>query len=151
MKVKPVKEVIEFLQSIVSSFEAEIIDAEWNMRDSSLTLYFESPNCVDLDLLEKIHRAIDLPLDELDPTYGAEYTLNCSSPGLDRPFKTEADFSRHMGEQVEVHLYAAQDGKKYYEGELLSFENNTVKLKTKEGEREFPFEKTAKVCLLIEV
>ena len=121
------------------------------MRDSSLTLYFESKNGVDLDLLEKIHRAIDLPLDELDPTYGAEYTLNCSSPGLDRPFKTEADFNRHMGEQIEVHLYAALDGKKYYEGELLSFENNIVKIKTKAGEREFPFEKTAKVCLLIEV
>ena len=151
MKVKPVKEVIEFLQPIVSSFEAEIIDAEWNMRENSLTLFIDSKNGVDLDLLEKVHRAVDEPLDELDPTFGAAYTLNCSSPGLDRPFKTEADFLRHMGEQIEVHLYAAIDKKKYYEGELLSFGNNVIKLKTKEGEREFPFDKTAKVCLLIEV
>ena len=151
MKVKPVKEVIEFLQPIARSFEAEIIDAEWNMRESSLTLIIDSPNGVDLDLLEKVHRAVDGPLDELDPTFGAAYTLNCSSPGLDRPFKTEADFKRHLGEQIEVHLYAAQEGKKYFEGELLAFEDNTVKLKTKEGEREFPFDKTAKVCLLIEV
>ena len=151
MKVKPVKEVIEFLQPIAKSFNAEIIDAEWNMRESSLTLIIDSPSGVDLDLLEKIHRAVDLPLDELDPTYGAAYTLNCSSPGLDRPFKTEADFLRHLGEQIEVHLYAADEGKKYYEGELISFQNNVVKIKTKAGEREFPFEKTAKVCLLIEV
>ena len=151
MKVKPVKEIIEFLQPIAHSFDAEIIDAEWNMRESSLTLIIDSKNGVDLDLLEKVHRAIDLPLDELDPTFGAAYTLNCSSPGLDRPFKTEGDFLRHIGEKIEVHLYAAQEGKKYFEGELLSFEEGIITIKTGEGEKQFPFDKTAKVCLLIEV
>ena len=151
MKVKPVKEIIEFLQPIVNHFDAEIIDAEWNMRESSLTLIIDSKNGVDLDLLEKVHRAIDDPLDELDPTVGAGYTLNCSSPGLDRPFKTEGDFMRHLGEQIEVHLYAPMDGKKYFEGELAAFEAGVIKLKTGEGEKEIPFDKTAKVCLLIEV
>ncbi len=151
MKVKPVKEVIEYLQPVVNAFDAEIIDAEWNARDNSLTLIIDSQNGVDLDLLEKIHRAVDAPLDELDPTFGGAYTLNCSSPGLDRPFKTERDFLRHIGDKVEVHLYAPTDGKKYYEGELLSFRDGCFKIATAEGEREFPLEKTAKVCLLIEV
>ncbi|MDE6412242.1 MAG: ribosome maturation factor RimP [Clostridia bacterium] len=151
MKVKPVKDVIDFLQPIVKEFEAEIIDAEWNMRESSLTLIIDSKNGVDLDLLEKVHRAVDAPLDELDPTFGSAYTLNCSSPGLDRPFKTEQDFIRHMGEKIEVHLYAPVDGKKYFEGELVAFEEGKIRIKTEEGEKEFPFEKTAKVCLLIEV
>lgn len=151
MKVKPAKEVIDFLQPVVNGFDAEIIDAEWNMRESSLTLVIDSKNGVDLDLLEKVHRAVDAPLDELDPTFGSAYTLNCSSPGLDRPFKTEEDFIRHMGEKIEVHLYAPADGKKYFEGELLAFEEGKIKIKTEEGEKEFPFEKTAKVCLLIEV
>ena len=151
MKVKPAKEVIDFLQPIVKEFEAEIIDAEWNMRESSLTLIIDSKNGVDLDLLEKVHRAVDAPLDELDPTFGSAYTLNCSSPGLDRPFKTEADFQRHLGEKIEIHLYAAEEGKKYFEGELLSFEEGKIKIKAEEGEKEFSFEKTAKVCLLIEV
>ena len=151
MKVKPAKEVIDFLQPVVKEFDAEIIDAEWNMRESALTLIIDSKNGVDLDLLEKVHRAVDAPLDELDPTFGSAYTLNCSSPGLDRPFKTEEDFIRHVGEKIEVHLYAATDGKKYYEGELLSFEEGKIKIKTEEGEKEFPFDKTAKVCLLIEV
>lgn len=151
MKVKPIKEVIEFLQPIAGEYGAEIIDGEWNMRESSLTLFIDAKNGVDLNLLEKVHRAIDEPLDTLDPTFGAAYTLNCSSPGLDRPFKTEADFLRHLGEKIEIHLYAPVDGKKYYEGELLSFEEGTIKVKTEEGEREFSFDKTAKVCLFIEV
>lgn len=151
MKVKPIKDVIEFLQPVVGTFGAEIIDAEWNMRENSLTLIIDSGSGVDLELLEKVHRAVDAPLDELDPTFGAAYTLNCSSPGLDRPFKTERDFSRHIGEKIEVHLYAPLDGKKYYEGELLSFREGKFNIGTEEGEREFSLDKTAKVCLLIEV
>ena len=151
MKVKPLKEVIDFLQPVVKPFDAEIVDAEWNMRENSLTLIIDSKNGVDLDLLERVHRAVDAPLDEFDPTFGSAYTLNCSSPGLDRPFKTEQDFVRHTGEKIEIHLYAPIDGKKYFEGELLSFREGKIRIKAAEGEREFPFEKTAKVCLLIEV
>ena len=151
MKVKPSKEVIDFLQPVVKPFDAEIVDAEWNMRESSLTLIIDSKNGVDLDLLERVHRAVDAPLDEFDPTFGSAYTLNCSSPGLDRPFKTEQDFVRHTGEMIEIHLYAPIDGKKYFEGELLSFREGKIRIKSEEGEMEFTFEKTANVCLLIEV
>jgi len=151
MKVKTTAEIIEFLQPVVRSFDAELIDAEWNFRDSSLNLIIDAESGVDLNLLEKIHHAIDAPLDELDPTFGSPYTLNCSSPGLDRPFKTERDFLKHVGERVEVHLYAPIDGKKYYEGTLLSFDGNILTVRTENGERQFPFEKTSKVCLLIEV
>lgn len=151
MKVKPAKEIIEFLQPIVKTFGAELVDAEWNFRDNSLNLTIDAETGVDLDLLEKVHRAVDEPLDEFDPTFGSPYTLNCSSPGLDRPFKTEQDFVRHTGEKIEIHLYAPIDGKKYFEGELLSFREGKIRIKAEEGEREFPFEKTAKVCLLIEV
>ncbi len=151
MKVKPIAEIIEYLRPIAEEVGAEIVDAKWDSRNRSLTVYIDAAGGVDLVLCEKFHHAIDAPLDELDPTYGAAYTLNCSSPGLDRPFKTKRDYERHMGESVEVHLYAPVDGKKYYEGELLSFDGETVKIGTKAGEKAFPVEKTSKVCLLIEI
>ena len=151
MKVKPVAEIIAFLAPIAEEVGVELVDAQWNMRERSLTLYIDAEGGVDLNLCEKFHRAADGPLDELDPTFGEGYTLNCSSLGLDRPFKTERDFARHIGEKVEVHLYEKTDGSKYYEGELLSFDGETVVIGTEKGERAFPFQKTSKVCLLIEV
>lgn len=151
MKVKPVSEVIEFLRPIAEETGVEIVDAEWDQRAKSLTVYIDAEGGVDLVLCEKFHRAIDAPLDELDPTFGQAYTLNCSSPGLDRPFKTERDFLRHLGEAIEVHLYAPADGAKYYEGVLLSFDGETVTIRTEQGEKSFPREKIAKACLLIEV
>ncbi len=151
MKVMQAEKIAEFLQPIAEDVGVEIVDVVWDMRTRSLTVFIDAEGGVDLVLCEKFHRAIDGPLDELDPTYGAAYTLNCSSPGLDRPFRTERDFARHMGEQVEVHLYAPQDGKKYYEGELAAFDGETVTIVSQGEEKKFPFSKCSKVCLLIEV
>ena len=136
---------------VAQSVGAELLEAVWNNRERSLTLVIDAPGGVDLNLCEKFHRAADVALDELDPTYGAAYTLNCSSPGLDRPFKTERDFVRHIGEKIEVHLYAPFAGAKYHEGTLSAFEDGAVVLQTAKGELRIPFDKTSKVCLLIEV
>ncbi len=151
MKVKPIAEIVAFLQPIAEEVGVEIVDASWDNGKRALTIFIDCEGGLDLVTCEKFHNAIDAPLDELDPTFGAAYTLNCSSPGLDRPFKTARDFEKHMGEKVEVHLYAPLYGKKYFEGELLSFDGSEVKLQTEAGELCFPFEKCAKVCLFIEV
>lgn len=77
------------------------------------------PQGVSLDDCEKIHYAIEPIVDELDPTNGQPYVLEISSPGLDRPFKTQRDFERNYGKEVEVKLYAPVKGVKTYEGVLL--------------------------------
>ena len=151
MKVKPVADTIAFLQPIASEVGVEIVDAEWDMRTRSFTVYIDAEGGVDLNLCEKFHRAIDEPLDEFDPSFGESYTLNCSSPGLDRPFKTARDYEKHMGEKIEVRLYAPLDGKKYYEGVLLSYENGAFTIATDKVEKTFQTDKTAKVCLCIEI
>ena len=145
------REIEEYLAPVAASVGAELLEAVWNNRERSLTLYIDAPGGVDLDLCEAFHHAADAALDELDPTFGAAYTLNCSSPGLDRPFRTERDFARHTGEKIEVHLYAPFEGAKYYEGTLVSLDDGVIVLQTEKGERRIPFDKTSKVCLLIEV
>lgn len=151
MKVKPIAEIVAYLTPVAERAGVEIVDAKWNAREKSLTLFLDAEGGVDLDLCEKFHRAADGPLDELDPTFGAAYTLNCSSAGLDRPFTSQRDYDRHVGEKVEIHLYAPLDGAKYYEGVLLGFDGGSVRVETEKGEKQFPAEKVSKVCLLIEV
>ena len=148
MKVKPIAEVISYLAPIAEEVGVEIVDANWNMRESALTLFIDAPGGVDLNLCEKFHRAVDAPLDELDPTFGAPYRLNA---GLDRPFKTERDYALHVGEKVELHLFAPIEGAKYHEGVLLGLAEGLVRVETEKGEISFPLEKISKACLLIEV
>ena len=139
------------MRPIAEEVGVELVEAEWKGRTRTLTLYIDRPGGVDLVTCEAFHHAVDGPLDELDPTFGEAYSLNCSSPGLDRPFKKARDFERHLGEKIEVHLYAPFEGAKYHEGTLCAFEENTVVLEANGRELRIPFEKCAKVCLLIEV
>ena len=145
MQVKPVKEITEFLEKIATPMGIEIVEVEWNDKASALTVYIETETGVDLDTCEKFHNAILDPIDELDPTFDAPYTLNVSSPGLDRPFKTERDFERNLNKEVELKLYAPLKGQKFIEGFLTDFDENSVTVKTDKEEIKIPRNKIAKI------
>ena len=84
MKVKPIQEIQAALEPIAAEMDIEIVEVEFKQgREPALTVYIDIEGGVDLNTCEKFHRAIDPVLDELDPTDGAPYTLNVSSPGLD--------------------------------------------------------------------
>lgn len=153
MNVKPIEEIRAVVEEVASSMGIEIVDVEFRQgKNPALTVYADTETGIDLDTCEKFHRAIDGPLDELDPTFGAAYTLNVSSPGLDRPFKTERDFLRAQGKKVEVKLYAPLKGKKYFEGVLTAFDKNSVTIKTDGGEEiKLNLTQVAKINKAIEI
>ena len=145
MKFKPVEEIIAFLNKYADELGVEIVDVEAKSGKSPyLTVFIDKDGGVDLDTLEKFHNLINIPLDEFDP-YDSPYTLNVSSPGIDRPLKTQRDFERKMGKDVEVKLYAPIDKVKYLEGELIAFENGVVTIKTQKGEIKIELSKIAKI------
>lgn len=86
-----------------------------------LTLYIDRPEGVSIDDCERVSRRVDPILDEADPI-GQPYYLSVSSLGLDRPLKKDADFTRNLGKEIVVKLYAPQNGKKELVGELISFD-----------------------------
>ena len=145
MKIKPVSEIREFLEKIAASMDIELVDVEWNDRDASLTVYIDTVDGVDLNTCEKFHNAILEPIDELDPTYDAPYTLNVSSPGLDRPFKTERDFARNLNKEIEIKLFAPLKGKKYIEGTLAAYDENSVTVAAGKEEIKISRNKIAKI------
>ena len=143
MNFKPVEEIKAFLENIAAPMGIEIVDAE--VKGDNLTVFIETESGVDLDTCEKFHNAIMEPIDELDPSYGAAYTLNVSSPGLDRPFKTARDFERNLGKEVEVKLYAPLKGKKLLEGILDSFDETTVTIVSGGEQLRLPLNRIAKI------
>ncbi len=130
MKVKSNAEIVQFLSPIGESVGVKVVEVEFKQgKNPSLTVFIDKEGGVDLDSCERFHNAIFDPIDELDPTYGAQYTLNVSSLGVDRPFKTDKDFNEHIGQRVEVKLYASIKGKKFYDGELLAYNGETITLR----------------------
>ena len=85
MTIKPIEEIRAFLEKFAVPMGIEIVDVEFDKHTDTLTAFIETEQGVDLDTCEKFHNAINDPIDEFDPSNGAPYTLNVSSPGLDRP------------------------------------------------------------------
>ena len=130
MKFKPAEEIKAFCERYAAPLHITVDSVEIKQgKNPALTVFIDKEGGVSLSDCEKLHNAINIPLDELDPTYGLAYTLNVSSLGADRPFKTEKDYLSHIGKKVEVKLYAAVKGKKFYEGELLSYDGANIVVK----------------------
>ncbi len=151
MKVKSNQDIFDFLKPIADKEGIELVEVEMKVGKSpALTVYVDTEDSIDLKTLERFHNLINEPLDELDPTYGDSYTLNVSSPGLDRPFKTLRDYLRHLGEKVEIKLFAPLKGKKFYEGIMTDFDENTVTVLIGETEWKFEKSKIAKINVAID-
>lgn len=128
-----VKEIAtQELGPIIEQMGCILVDVEYAKKQNgmNLTLFIDGENGIDLDALEKIHRVVDVKLDELDPTNGASYILNCSSLGLDRPLNTAYQLNKAKGSMVEVKLYEQLKpyNKKVIEGELLDWDEDSVTL-----------------------
>lgn len=150
MKTKSIEELKQLLVSIAEPMNIEVVDVEFKMsKNPSLTVFIDTEDGVDLDTCEKYHNAIDAPLDEFDFTLGASYTLNVSSPGLDRPLKTARDFEKHLGEDVEIRFYAPEKGKKYFEGTLIGYDDNNVVVLIDGKEQKITLSKIAKMNVAV--
>ena len=146
MKFKSVEEITSVLKPVAEAMDIEIIEVEAKVsKNPYITVYIDTENGVDLDTCEKFHNAIDPVLDDFDPSYGSAYTLNVSSPGLDRPLKTDRDFEKRIGKDVEVKLFAPIKGKKYFECKLVGYDGKNVVLKDGEEEIILSLTRIAKI------
>ena len=125
---KTVEIVEEKICPIIENLGYEVVEVEFAKKidGMNLTFYIDSPNGITLDDCEKVHRAIDEPLDEINPTGDVKYILNVSSCGLDRPLKTNKDFQRNLGKEVDLKLYKAINKQKEFTGKLVGFTDETI-------------------------
>lgn len=97
-------------------------------------------------------RSISAILDVEDPLH-VQYTLEVSSPGIDRPLVRLDDFQRFAGFEAKIELQDALDGRKRFRGQLLGTEGRTVRIEHGEGDMALPFDaiRAAKLVLTDEL
>jgi ribosome maturation factor RimP len=105
-----------------------------------LRITIDNEEGITVDDCEKMHRAIDPVLDEADPIEEAYY-LEVSSPGIERDLKNEMHLYACEGWQVEVKLYAPQNGSKLFRGVLCECPEGKIVIKN--GDEEIVFESSA--------
>lgn len=87
---------------------------------------------MDVEDCATLSRALSAVLDVEDPISGA-YTLEVSSPGIDRPLTREKDYVRWAGHLARVETSQPIDGRRRFKGTLLGLEDGAVKLKFDDG------------------
>ncbi len=95
--------------------------AEWYLR-----ITIDHPDGIDIESCEKVHRAIEVIIDEADPIEDFYY-LEVSSPGIERTLKKKEHFAVCVGESVEIRLFAPDaNGNKSYKGVLTEADENGI-------------------------
>lgn len=103
--------------------------AGWYLR-----IFIDKPGGVGIDDCEAMSRAVNDPLDELDPI-DRSYCLEVSSPGLNRELTRGEHFAAFLGSPVRAKLIRpAEDGSRAVSGVLESYEDGTAVLRTESGE-----------------
>ncbi len=112
-----------------------------------VTVYREGG--VDLDAIAEVSERISRRLD-LEGFEPGRYTLEVSSPGLERPLRRPRDFSRSVGEKVKVKTLRPIDGVRSIRGTLVEATEDAVRITTDEGERQLSYDDIASARTVFE-
>ena len=109
------------LAPLVEGLGYELWEIEYSpgRGNGFLRLYIDAEAGITLDDCERVSRAVSEVLDAEDPIPG-QYTLEVSSPGLERPLRTAQQFARFVGETVFVETVQPQEGRRRFKGALAA-------------------------------
>ena len=96
-------------------------------QDSRLQIFVDSDNGVTIADCARLSKTI-APILDLENLFSGDYSLEISSPGLDRPLETGRDFRRRVGKRIEVFFVDTE--RKPMKGELVEADEESIKLNT---------------------
>ena len=111
-----------------------------------LRIYIDKPAGITLDDCEAYHKEVRPLVEDYDYDF-----MEVSSPGIDRPLKTDRDFERNLGAEVEIHLFRAVEGTKEMQGMLAGWNEEEIVLDMPEGEKRIPRKDAALVRPLVDM
>ncbi|MCL4422927.1 MAG: ribosome maturation factor RimP [Actinobacteria bacterium] len=112
------------VMSVLESTDLELYDLEW--VPGALKVVLDRPGGVDLDSLSDANRTLSLALDHLEEAPGGPYTLEVSSPGLERNLRTPAHFKASLGELVSVRTNPGVEGDRRVRGVLVGADEEAI-------------------------
>ncbi|NLJ86043.1 MAG: ribosome maturation factor RimP [Firmicutes bacterium] len=144
--------VTQLAEEIMADYpELELVDVNYAKEGATwvLRVFIDKEAGVDLEDCEKVSRRLSASLDEVDPIPGS-YSLEVSSPGLERPLTKDAHFQRFAGKLVSVRTYAPFQGSKQWKGRLMGLVDGAITVEVDGEVIKIPRDQVAKANLAIE-
>ena len=126
--------VMRLLEPTLSALGYELLGVEYlaQGKHSRLRLYIDAPAGIGLEDCETVSHQVSGVLDVDDPIKG-QYSLEVSSPGLDRPLFRPEHFARFVGQKVKLRLHQPRDGQRNFYGRIALVENEEVYISMDDG------------------
>ncbi|KAA0234680.1 MAG: Ribosome maturation factor RimP [Acidimicrobiales bacterium] len=124
------EQIREIVMPVLDSCALELYDIEHDR--GVVKILVDRPGGVDLDVLAGATRLISSALDELDPFPGS-YSLEVSSPGLERPLRRPEHFEGAVGELVRIKCRAGFEGERRVRGTLASADSAGIEIQPDDG------------------
>lgn len=147
-----VSKVSELTRQIVQFEGLELVDAEWKgaLRGGLLRVYIDKPTGITHADCERVSRQLSAALD-VEDLVPDSYTLEVSSPGLDRKLSRPADYRRFQGHKAKVRVRGALEGSRTVTGLIEGTTQESVSLRTANGEAlDVPFADIELARLVVE-
>jgi len=121
--------VYDIAKPVTDRHGFELLEVEYKKEgaDWYLRLYLDKDGGITIDDCQAVSEVVSDLLDEADPI-DHPYIFEVSSPGIDRPLKTDRDYERNIGKEVEAKLFSPINGKKLIEGVLQGYTDSKVEL-----------------------
>ena len=128
----------ELVASAVEPLGYELLGVEYLAQGhhSLLRIYIDSPDGITLDDCERASRQVSAVLDVDDPLKG-QYTLEMSSPGLDRPLFTAEHFTQFIGHEVKLRLHSPLEGQRRFKALIKGVEGDVIHLTSSETDEDW--------------
>jgi ribosome maturation factor RimP len=123
------------LQPVVEELGYVLWELEYSpgRGNGLLRLYIDAAAGISVEDCERVSRAVSEVLDAADPIPG-HYTLEVSSPGMERPLRTAAQFAPYVGATVFVEMSEAVDGRRRFLGALVAAGAESIEVEV-DGQR----------------
>jgi ribosome maturation factor RimP len=125
---------------VVESAGLELVEAGFRREAGRriLRVTVDREGGVDLDAISEVSERISRRLD-IEEVAAGSYTLEVTSPGVERPLRRPVDFQRHVGEKVKVKTAEPVDDSRTHTGILESADGDAIVVATEAGVRRIPF------------
>ncbi len=118
-------------------------------RGTLLRCYIDKSDGITVDDCGKVSRQLSDVI-EAEQLLRDAYTLEVSSPGVDRPLFTCAQIAEQIGQLVEIKLASLTEGRRKIEGEVLGVEDDVIRIADATDEYEIPFRMIEKAKLVFQ-
>jgi ribosome maturation factor RimP len=139
----------EIIGREVEGVELVVFEEVGNRRHRVLRLYIDHPDGVTHDLCARVSGAVGAALEAADLIEGA-YTLEVSSPGIERPLRKRSHFEAQVGRQVYVKTKTPVEGSKVWQGVLLEVAEEAILVREPGREARIPLGEIASAHLVYE-